>query len=198
MRERRPRIVLIAGMPRSGSTWSFNAARLLLLRGGAPVQAAWIEDYDPDLPAETHLVKAHEPGQVGFDPDLVFTNWRPIPDCLASLIRMGWLSEEPDRIRRAARHQEKTYQHWNARSDHEVRHDDILSRPASVVAAMARRLGVPLEEGASQAVARELAALKAPEAGHYDPMTLLHPGHRGGGRTITPDKIRRILAGSEG
>ena len=52
-----PQLILSAGIPRSGSTWLYNAARLLLSAGGQDsLEAAWIEDYDRESPAALHLV----------------------------------------------------------------------------------------------------------------------------------------------
>jgi len=55
--------VLCAGIPRSGSTWLYNAARLLLAHAAGParVYGAWVEQYDPSHPEPWHVVKAHEP-----------------------------------------------------------------------------------------------------------------------------------------
>ena len=37
-----PLCILVAGVPRSGSTWAFNAARLLLRDAGVTLHAAWV------------------------------------------------------------------------------------------------------------------------------------------------------------
>ena len=59
-------LILCAGIPRSGSTWLYNAARMLAshpARGDHPVYGAWIEHYDPSNPARVHVVKVHEPDE---------------------------------------------------------------------------------------------------------------------------------------
>lgn len=164
-------------MPRSGSTWLYNVARLVLERGPDPVQAAWIAAYDPQDPAPVHLVKAHAPADVAMNPDLILTTWRPIPDCLLSLVRMGWLETDKRSVKARYRGQKTVYAHWAALSGHEVHYDDILHRPAKAVAGVAECLGVALSPEACDEIAAELTAMSAPKGG-LDKHTLLHPGHR--------------------
>ena len=58
-----PLCILVAGVPRSGSTWAFNAARLLLRDAGVTLHAAWVADRPADDLAvfehERHVVGAH-------------------------------------------------------------------------------------------------------------------------------------------
>ena len=172
------RIILVAGVPRSGSTWAFNAARRLLAGVPGGLQAAWVADYDPSHPARTHLVKAHRVADVTFAPDLVLTTRRAAEECLASLIRMGWLADEPEAIRRAWEHHHRLYAHWNALSGHEISYDGLVADPEAELARLAPVLGVTPAPGALAALAGELAAMQGPAGGGYDPETLLHPGHR--------------------
>lgn len=171
--------VLVAGMPRSGSTWVFNAARLLLATNGRPVHAAWVADRDPEDPAPVHLVKVHTPDKAGFPYDLVLTTRRPMDECLASLIRMGWLKPDAEAIRAKLRIQTSLYDYWAARSTLETVYDEILRHPVSAVARIAEALGLAPDEARDARLAADLAAMRAPEGGLYDPKTLLHPHHRG-------------------
>ena len=192
-----PRICLVAGVPRSGSTWAFNAARRLLELSGTALQAAWIADYRPEDPAPVHLVKAHKPEEVTFTPDIVLTTRRRPEACLASLIRMGWLKNEPEAIRRSWAWHHRLYAHWQARSDLEIAYGEITGAPEAALDRLAAVLDLSLPPGATAAVAAELAALQAPGTGHYDPVTLLHPGHRGGRQqgAVTPAAILQIVDG---
>ncbi len=91
-----PRLILSAGISRSGSTWLYNAARLLLSHdGAAKVAGAWIEDYDADDPAPVHLVKLHDPdAMLAEKADLVLTGRRDLRDIAASIQRMKWVDSE--------------------------------------------------------------------------------------------------------
>jgi hypothetical protein len=187
-------------VPRSGSTWAFNAARLLLRDAGVTLHAAWIADRVPDDPAPVHLIKAHQPAEVDFTPDLVLTTRRAPEACLASLIRMGWLAPEADAIRRAWAHHRALQAHWNAQSACEIGYDQIIGDPAPALARLARVLGLAPDATRPARVAAALASLQAPrpETQGYDPETLLHPGHRRAGTGQAgpgPEDIRAIALG---
>jgi len=192
-----PHITLVASAPRSGGTWAFNAARLVLGAAGRPVHGAWVSDYDPEDPAPFHLVKAHDADQVAFEPDLVITTYRDLAERLASLIRLGWLANTAEAIRASARGQEAIYQYWHAQTDLEIPYADIVGAPDKAIASLAALLGVDLDAAHVKSIADELAALKAPETkpGAYDPVTLLHPRHRNteSATAVDAEEIRRIL-----
>ena len=185
-------------MPRSGSTWLFNAARLLLARSGQSVRSAWVADYDPGAaPAcAVHLVKLHWPEQLVFPSDLVLTTRRDIADCVASLVRMGWVGDDPAAIRAAALRQQIVYRHWQERSRLEVLYRDILGAPAGEVQRIAACLGVTITGSQAGELAARLAAMTPPDAGSFDPVTLLHPRHRSGAgpSRITAAEVADILA----
>ncbi len=186
-----PRIVLVAGVPRSGSTWAFNAARRLYTEAGTDLCAAWVDDWDRASPAPVHLVKAHQVAEVDFTPDLVLTTARAPADCIASLVRMGWVPREPEAIRRAHAHHLRLQDHWRAQSAIELDYDRILADPAAELARLAGVLGLEVPSDRIAAIAAELAGMRAPEGGSYDPETLLHPGHRAGaGEAEDTDRLR--------
>lgn len=190
-----PHTIVIAGVPRSGSTWLFNAARRLLEVSGADLHAAWIEDYEAGSLAATHLVKVHQPRQLTFEPELILTTRRPPEARIASVIRMGWIANEPDEIRRAWKNHQTLYDHWQARSDLEIDYDEIMNAPAAALARIAAVLRLEMAPAALETVAAELAQMKAPESGHYDPNTLLHPRHRRveDETAPTPEDILRVI-----
>ncbi|HQF31086.1 MAG TPA: hypothetical protein PLJ34_06540 [Hyphomicrobiales bacterium] len=197
MVDRKPVIIVAAGMPRSGSTWLFNAARLLLEAAGKPAHAAWVEDYDPADPAGHHLVKVHFESHLTFEPDVTLTTWRPFEECLASLVRMRWLDTDAEAIRSRYRHQKDVYDHWAARTDCEIDFADIVGAPEAAIAGIAEALAVPADAAARRRIAAALAALAAPESGPYDKTTLLHPGHRATDPDdcpMSPAEVRAIIA----
>lgn len=190
-----PRIILVAGVPRSGSTWLFNAARRLLESAAHGLHCAWIEDYHAKDSAPVHLVKAHRPEQVAFDPDLILTTRRATEACLASLVRMGWLNNTPDNIRKSWADHQRLYDHWASQSNLETPYEQIMNAPESALGDLARVLSLPPDPSLSK-IAAELVALKAPADGHYDPKTLLHPNHRKSANDSAPSPtdILRIIA----
>ena len=186
-------IILVAGAPRSGSTWCFNAIRLLLLRNSKEVYAAWCEDYDPEYPSVWRLVKAHKQEQVQFEPSFIVTSYRDVCERIASQLRMGWGQDDPEWIVKAAENQTKLYEYWKKRSDFEVHYDDILRKPAEAVAQLAHALRLSSKKATE--IAAELNALQPPAGGRYDGTTLLHPNHIGERQETTrkADEIRALL-----
>ncbi|MFD1344464.1 hypothetical protein [Litorisediminicola beolgyonensis] len=192
-----PRIVLVAGVPRSGSTWVFNAARLAARAGGLETYATWIGDYDPARRMALHVVKAHRPDDIDFEPDIVLTTWRDRAECIASLVRMNWLKYEREAIGRVWKYHDSLYEYWDARSRLETPYDMIGSRPDLAVRGIAGVLGLDLASEQCRMIAAALQDLRAPASGSYDPVTLLHPRHRNrpGSSEPGPEDIRRLIGG---
>ena len=186
-----PRIILVAGIHRSGSTWVWGAARHLLTAEGIGLHAAWVEDYAANSAAPAHLVKAHNPKEVDFTPHIVLTTWRDRAASIASLIRMGWLKDTESDILASDARLTHLYQYWNARTDLETRYDDILASPAEAIARIAKVIGLPPDADRDNTIAETLKNQKTPKADRYDPDTLLHPGHRNPGKDQS-DLINRI------
>jgi hypothetical protein len=196
-------VVVVAGVPRSGSTWAYNAARLVLARVPGGVHAAWHADYRPadHADAGAHLVKLHDPADLVFAHDLVVTTVRPLDERLASLIRMGWLAQEAPRLRNAALRMAALDAFWAGQSDIALAYDSLTRTPDQALASLAARLGVALSPAEALALAATLDAL--PEAARnpdkrldHHPQTLLHAGHRGTPETRAPllDWVRAVLA----
>lgn len=176
MRNTDHRVVLIAGVPRSGSTWCYNAVRLVLTAAGEDVEAGWCRDLEGEPRARWRVVKAHGPDEVsGLKPHLTFTTRRPLAECIASRQNMGWQSFGEEAVVEAARRQRALYAYWKARSDLEIDFGDICDKPHDAVGAVSGSLGVTGIDLAP--VLLELSDLRQPPAGSYDPETLLHPNH---------------------
>lgn len=197
-KKRRKPTVVIAGVPRSGSTWLYNATRLLLESAGRKVHARWHADYTPDRDdnAEMHLVKVHNPEQLTFPHDLILTTNRDIVDRLASLIRMGWLAENEEAVRKARQGHEQLYAFWKVRTDLEVAFDMIRKHPERAIQSVAAVLDIPCNPKIAAEVNRKINALKEPENGKApDKVSQMHPGHRSDGTQTAriAEWIRTIL-----
>jgi hypothetical protein len=176
----RPKIIFVAGHPRSGSTWQFNALRLLLERAGVDLHACWVGDYRAGAVAPVHLVKLHAPEDMVTDPDLVFVTERNVAESLVSLARMGWI-KDGDRASLESQHQSLLRQRdfWRRRASHVTDYATIGAAPEREITEMAAKLGLTLDAAELARVAEELEALSSPGAGaSVDPVTHLHPGHR--------------------
>lgn len=186
-------IILAAGMSRSGSTWQFNATRLLLEEAQVPHWAGWIDDL-AQAQSPLCLVKVHSPAHFQGRARVVLTTWRPFEDCLRSLIRMGWLAPEKAPVQRSYHQQRACYHHWAARSHLQTCYAQLRDDPQAAVGRIQKvlsgRLGIAADPGAPARVVAALEALRPPpepqladdgttatRAKRHDPRTLLHPGH---------------------
>ncbi len=177
-------LVLSAGMPRSGSTWLYNAVRLLLAHrdGSACWQCGWIDDLAEAPPAARRLVKLHL-----FEPTLVarasYVVWsyRDLRDAVASRFRMfgtpPTLALADQLVDQHAR--------WSAVAQHTLRYESMLRDPTAALAALAAAIGVPVQPADLDAVRQQLD--QARNDGHvgdvpYDATTLMHKGHITDGR----------------
>ena len=173
-------VVVVAGVARSGSTWLFNAARLLLQDRHPEVLAVWHEDYAAEKRAvfPVQVVKLHKPSDLVFQHDVLLTSRRDLAERIASLIRMGWLERSPTAITGAARRERLLEEYWRGRTDLEVDYDAILLEPEQVLASIAAKLALSPGAASIQAIASQLGALDGPDTQAYDPVTLMHPKHR--------------------
>jgi hypothetical protein len=193
----RSRIILSAGMPRSGSTWEYNAARLLLRRAlGNDLSSGWIDDWQRLPQAPVLLLKLHE-----FDAFLarhaavILYSFRDLRDALASSRRMFGTAPSLELARRWL----NADRQWRAVADCSVRYEDLLTDSATLVCGLARALAVG--EIHADEVLQEIAALSDRSGdgpGGYDPDSLLHRGHITDGRHGTwrewlePELLRKL------
>lgn len=205
-------LILSAGMPRSGSTWLYNALRLLLLErhpGPGQLACGWVGDLARLPPAPCRLVKLHEyDATLAAQASFVVWSFRDLRDAMASQFRKfgtpPTLGLADYLIAQDAR--------WTARADHVMRYEDLLSDPAGEVQRLAQALDLHLGAAASetadsvgadaslgapgaqaslstaraQALVDTLARLSydsdGPRNDTYNELTLLHRGHVTDGR----------------
>jgi hypothetical protein len=196
----RSTIVLSAGMPRSGSTWLFNATRLLLrqrCRGDCDLSCGWIGDWT-NLPRRAWmLLKVHD-----YDPTLarharlILYSYRDVRDALASARRKFGTEPTLD----LAQHWLAADRRWRKKAAFTLRYESMLADPARTLRELARTLHLPLRD--PEALLGRLTALefrhdRATDGGH-DGETLLHPGHTTDGRHgtwlswLNPDLLRQL------
>lgn len=177
--------VVSAGMSRGGSTWLFNAARLMLGSGAADLYAAWVDDLDPGRAAvgSAVLVKTHDPS-----PDLArratatLTTHRDLRDIAVSLRGMGWANGAAELLQ-AVTHARRCHDYWAPRSHLDLPYESLLNTPLKALDDVGKVLGARLSQAETVELGNRLSAMEGPAAGGtYDPKTLLHPGHRQDGR----------------
>lgn len=174
-------LVLANGMMRSGSTWLYNAARLIL---GASVDltcglAVDVTDY-----TGTVLLKTHEVGrELLARADVVLYSYRDIRDVLASRFRfMGTvptmgaadrLIAECDTIEPIA--------------DYAMRYESMILDPLTEVELIAGAVDARVDASAVVSELDELrrCPVETDNGKPYDALTLYHPGHVTDGRHMS-------------
>ena len=185
-------------MPRSGSTWQFNAARLILKRHFPAVFSGWCADYDPATAEPVHLVKVHTPEQARFDYSMVLTTRRDLLECFESSKRMGWLKEDNFFVQVLM--QMHLYNYWHERSALETDYLTIRNNPEKAILDIARALKVALTVADAMEISAEIDAIEPPAEAAvrphgYDRVTLLHPRHIGKGDAARlTDEQRQVFA----
>jgi len=195
-------IVLCTGIIRSGSTWSFNVARLLLARGATAVRGEFSNKIRTAIRhgvaarVEHHVIKAHEPDRFGKRMIAegrcrTICTYRDPLDCIASGIEAFGETFE-DMVTLTRRHLELLKLQREAGGVHFVWYDDIVERPHERIRAIADYLGQSVDEYEVRRISRSMdrdsvsrlvkELPTAPADGKsrqqsWDPETLFHPGH---------------------
>lgn len=174
------RIILSAGMPRSGSTWLFNAVRLLLLKANFTITAKWIDDFiESDLSnADVVLIKLHDFNLDWVDQaDFVVYSYRDIRDALASIERKfghtPTLELANDLI-------DIDYK-WKKVTNFVMRYESLDSKKESILNELAKQLGLHFNKKDFTDIQNELDNMKYSDSKYinerYNLINLLHVNH---------------------
>lgn len=166
--------VLVAGIYRSGSTWTFNAVRLCMLQKGLKPQSIFyqggIRPPRRDVVAKVH----HWYSYLVHDFDYVVVSTRDTEEIKRSLEEVA--RNFPERRNPSPEHVETYLDHLNKYKRHSVytvQYDRIKSEPVKVVSELAKALGLRVN---AEKVVAELNKLRAPEHGS-DPVTFMTETH---------------------
>ena len=176
------RIILAAGTQRSGSTWAFNVARLILSNQDTSLKATWIDDYVPG--GETSaLLKIHSPDdQWSEKAATVLTCHRDLRDIIVSLHDRGWVNkEDKDAALAAAKTAREAHEYWSARSAIDLSYEEIINHPVASTQRVAKACGIFIDSKQAAKIVHEVDDLVDGTAS-YNPENLLHPSHRRDGR----------------
>lgn len=187
-------------MPRSGSTWLYNAVRLLSEAAGGTVAAAWVEDLGPqgaggcdDLVVKIHNADPKLAARANF----IFSSRRDLRDVGASIRDMGWAKSDRGVLRQVAKAR-RAHAFWAARADLDVDYRDILKTPRALIQRIAAILRIAADEAALARIEAALAGLSADPSrmtSQHDALTLMHATHRFDGRAGSwRDRLSEELA----
>jgi hypothetical protein len=171
------RLILIASMPRSGSTWLFNCAKEILARSDKSLYSCWVADYDENNPSDIHLVKVHDPvPELSEKADVILSTRRDIREVAASLVRMEWDNKGDEFISQLSWVIKTVHPYWFERTNLEIEYKQVLSNPELVVEAVGHALKVVVNSKEAVLISNKLEKIQSPK--EYNKNTQLHPNHR--------------------
>jgi hypothetical protein len=194
---------ICAGMYRSGSTWLYNAVRLILKNVGVPeLRAGWIADRNRLLPGKNLVIKVHafDRGLVS-SKTVVLTSHRDLRDVASSICRKSKRPFAMAGLRETVEHHAK----WSRLSAFDLRYEDLLIDKRRELQNVTNALRLPGDATArlpfdlilKQIEDERFCEERATPGGH-DTVNLLHKGHITDGRhgswpnVLSGDAIRAI------
>ncbi|KAL3144429.1 hypothetical protein ABBQ32_004175 [Trebouxia sp. C0010 RCD-2024] len=173
------KVIITAGPERSGSTWLFNAVRLLLKSAHTPYDPYWVTTLTTHKVNQRKMradgnhvvIKTHQwsdAWQVQQADHILLTH-RDLQGVVASYRRVGWA------FNISASYVEE-HQQWRDVAEIDVAYENIMAEPTLQLQMLADALGVNAKVDIAE-VNRELQSLKPAQSGAPDPVSKLWPGH---------------------
>lgn len=163
------KLIVIAGIKRSGSTWMYNAVRLILKHAGYSVAGGGEQHFDPNCEADYQIVKVHP-----FRPELArAADYVFISDRDYDEIRVSWKGFSGEVLTDVKlKSWIKWLCQWREYSCYEMWYFDMAIDPMECLSTIHRKLfGDPVD------ILTELEAIRPPTDADYDPETLLFKNH---------------------
>ncbi|DBA90281.1 TPA: hypothetical protein ACH3X1_003571 [Trebouxia sp. C0004] len=172
-------VIIAAGPERSGSTWLFNAVRLLLKHAHIPYDPYWITTLTTD---KLQHRKRHAHGRYVVikthcwsdewdtkEADYIFLTHRDLSGVVASYKRVGWAFKIPDSY-------VQEHQQWQDVADEDVAYENIMNTPEAQLHMLSQALNITRKVNIAD-VNKELQSLKPANRGGPDPVSKLWPNH---------------------
>jgi hypothetical protein len=166
--------IACAGCHRSGSTWLFNAVRLIMETTGQEVYSCFATEYDAENTAPIHVVKCHNKRKFLLDSDRIFTTKRDLRDIAASAVRRE-LIDQSECIDYLYRLLKQEYRPWKPLSHLEIKYEDLIRNQNLYVQNIAKILRVKVKPAV---IRKKIESLSIPKGENQrDPVSLLHSNH---------------------
>jgi len=178
--------IVAAGMPRSCSTWLFNAVRLILEKRHPSIWSGWHRTLYQAGDSTVRLIKIHDISHLPKSPSAIFYSWRDIRESIASCRRIGFdVGKDP------ASWMIANDRAFKARADCVFRYDDLVNSQVECVRIILKTLGEPEEK--SEQIVAAVNAIQMPKH-HCDLVTGYHPGHISDGNypPLNTEELRTI------
>ena len=196
-------IYVCAGMYRSGSTWLYNAARIILQHAGvSDLGAGWISERDTILRHRNALIKLHSyDSDLAAQADVVLTSHRDLRDVAASLFRKFKMEFSIDPIIETMH----DYSCWSKIAAYDLQYENLLVDKLAELRKIAAVLKLTEEsaellpfEKILLAIESEVFSEDRSTPRRYDAVNLMHEGHITDGRQgswngLVPDDLVRAI-----
>ena len=196
-------IYVCAGMYRSGSTWLYNAARLILQHADVPdLGAGWITEKGVILRHQNALIKIHSyDSELAARADVVLTSHRDLRDVAASLFRKFKVEFSTEPIFETM----QDYSRWAKIAAYDLHYERLLVDKMAELRKVAAVLKLPQHAAAAlplEKILSEIGSERFTEdrstARGYDAVNLMHEDHvtdgrQGSWKGFVPDNIVRAI-----
>jgi len=193
------KLIVCAGMHRSGSTWLYNVVRYCYLNAGYRTYSDAAHQYKASILADVHVVKIHRFDQKLYEKaERIFTTVRDLRDVVASMIRFKLTRDtKRDVARCTAKLISRDYLPWAVYSDMEVRYEEMIRDRPGTITAILRILDLPDVDPVE--VQRDVEKLTKMALPDVDRTTQFLPHHLTDGRigsygeTLSPMLLEVVL-----
>lgn len=166
--------ILSAGMNRSGSTWLYNALRLMVERDYV---RGFVSGNDTPLNVKNALIKIHGINEDYIKwADYIFYTYRDIRDVVASLVRRTGEIPPESKIN-------NNMMAWNryvVEADLVIEYNRIINEPEKVISDIGKIIGIKPD---IEMILKELNEMKNKKLKNTDPVTLMRINHVTDGRS---------------
>lgn len=134
------KLIVTAGMPRSGSTWLYNAVRLLLeYTGKLDIGSGWISDFNSFKDHDVVILKIHyfEP-VIANNATTILYSYRDIRDALASFKRKFGNEPSIEQARKLIHNDKK----WREKASFIMKYEDMIAAQEKTLEKIAGFLGI--------------------------------------------------------
>jgi hypothetical protein len=168
------KVILSAGMHRSGSTWLFNVLRTIFLSRRKKVYSCFANKYDGGKKENIHIIKIHTFSQKFYDlSDYVFITKRDIRDIAASAIRRNLIENNLQSVLNYIHIViEKEHTYWAGKYNLEIVYERISRHKLKYL----KLISQILQENINvKKVCKDVDKIKPKKK--FDSVTQLHPDH---------------------
>ncbi|CAF0946263.1 unnamed protein product, partial [Didymodactylos carnosus] len=188
-------VFIVAGPEKAGTSWLFNAIRLLLMREkspwGPPDSYRLNHIYRNDL--ETRLqsaegrplvVRTMRIPEKDWNENLdrighgyhVFVAHRDLRDIIDDCLSIGWMKHDLAVILTRLKSYVEAFEDWRKNAKGDFRFEHIQNQPVEQLKHLARLMNIACEHG--EQISKEINSLRPGQAIGPDPVTKMWPSHR--------------------